>query len=238
MAGYFKTMSDGTPVNKEKVKAIQSAMGILSDGLLGEHTLDRIYRAYAQPQDAYSDFFYNATVITGRPENAFTSLQRSLSDNSISGTFQWKGNVVSPLVVDGKLINGNSAHAHKDNPDTVLYFDGEVKEERTIYFDRPCKWAIGGVGLHNWNPQLEGYYGVYGDVLRNTYHTMVGVYPDGYMVLVYAKGTGDSMRKLMMDRLKCKYAIMLDGGHIAAVKCDKHHKNVSQAQSNIIGFRR
>lgn len=246
MARYVKTWSDGSRVEKNKIKAIQSAMGILPDGLLGDHTLDRIYRAYASPVSAYSDLFYNAVVITGKPENIMTGRYKRLKHNSISGTFQWYGKTISPLVVDGKLINGTSAHAWFDKPDTVLYFDGEVKETRTMYFDEPCQWAIGGVGLHNLDPVAEGYgeyykdgvpKGKYSDVHRYTGHTMIGVYPDGYMILVYAKGTGNDMRELMMDILGCKYAVMLDGGHIAAVNCDKAKFNINQVQDNIVYFK-
>ena len=238
MLRWINRWNNGTKIDREIIKQIQRGMGIEQDGYFGEHTLDRIYRAYGQPEACYDGSYYNAYVITGKPENLVVGLSRNLPDNSISGTFQWSNKPVSTIIGE-KAYCRSSAHAWLDKPDTVLYFDGnEVKEERTKYFDKDCIWAIGGLGLHNYEPYAEGYSGKYADVLRYTYHTAVGIYPDGYMILVYAKGTGRAIRSLMIDQLCCKYAIMLDGGHLAAINSEHYKRNLKQPQNNYVGFRR
>lgn len=245
---WIRNWSDGSRVDRDKIKAIQKGMGIEQDGYFGEHTLDRLYREFGKPFKAYSGNFYNAIVITGKPENIIGRIGRKVPHNAISGVFQWESKPTSVLISEGKKYRTSSTHDWFHKPDTVLYFDGkEVRAKRTIYFDEYCQWAIGGVGLHNWNPIAEGYgthkdkygriVGKYSDVLRRTWHTAVGVYPDGYMILVYFRAEQEGIKRLLIDKLNCKYAILLDGGHIAAINCDHGRRNLNQWQNNYIGFK-
>jgi len=248
VSGYFKTMSDGSPVNKQKARAIQLALGLLGDGKIGAHTFDGLYRHHAKPEHCYSDKFFNNYVITGKAECVNISTNFKLLPNHISGTFSWKGRPSSALVFAGKILNASSSHAWLGKPDTVLYFDGiEVRAERSLSFNKKCEWAIGGVGLHNWNPVLEGYgtfenkekdivLGDYSDVFRETFHTAIGVYEDGYVCMVYFYGTGQKLRDYMMKKLKFKLAVMLDGGHYAAIRSNVKNENLGQYQNCQIGF--
>jgi len=72
-------------------------------------------------------------------------------------------------------------------------------------------------------------------VLRNTYHTAIG-HDGNQWIGVYAKGTGSQIKELMINKLGCKIAIMLDGGHIAAVNTKTFKANTSQLQNNMIQF--
>jgi hypothetical protein len=160
--------------------------------------------------------------------------------NVISGTFQYRNVTSSMLCVWGKWKRKSSTHDWLKQPETVLYINkkGEVKSQRCLYWSEikdDVVHAIGGLGLHDYNPNLEGFKGRYADVLRNTYHTAIG-YDGKEWIGVYAKGTGERMRKLMIDKLGCTIAILLDGGHIAAINTADYKANTRQPQNNMIQF--
>ena len=162
--------------------------------------------------------------------------------NAISGSFSYSGKPCSILVAWGKTVCGTACHAHKGKPESVLYrlSDGAFGLRRCQYAtELPAKtlWAIGGVGLlDNWYPSVEGFTGSYADVLRKTAHTFIGV-KDGLCVLGYVHNmTGEEVNQ-HVKALGLTKAIMLDGGHVAAINCippDAPKINVNQKQFYII----
>ena len=98
------------------------------------------------------------------------------------------------------------------------------------------RWAISGVGLlDNYDPAAEGYARFqkngkvydYSDVLRRTNHTAIGVKGGQVYGLYLANMTGAEVNAYCKKQ-GLQYAIMLDGGHIAAVNCSLGQKNASQ----------
>ena len=170
--------------------------------------------------------------------------------NCISGTFQYAGKVCSILVASGKVINNSSAHAWLGYPDTCLiyYKDGTFTVKRSLAIPNAelpqVQWAISGVGLLDmYNPAAEGYAKFnhggktynYSDVLRRTNHTVIGV-KDGQVYGLYlANMTGDEVNTYCKKQ-GLQYAVMLDGGHVAAINCEIGQANAKQKQSNIIQF--
>lgn len=161
-------------------------------------------------------------------------------NNVISGTFQYKNVTSSMFCAWSVWKRKSSTHDWLKQPETVIYVNkkGEVKAQRCLVYTEikdDVIHAIGGLGLHNYDPKLEGFKGVYADVLRNTYHTAIG--HDGKeWIGLYAKGTASQIRDIIMNELGCKIAVMLDGGHIAAVNTDVLKKNTKQLQNNMIQF--
>ena len=92
-------------------------------------------------------------------------------------------------------------------------------------------WAVGGMGLlGNYNPAAEGFTGAYSDVLRKTNHTVLG-YKGGLLYGVYCKAmTAQQVNAFVRDKLKLEYAVMLDGGHVAAINgaCSKINTQTRQ----------
>lgn len=170
--------------------------------------------------------------------------------NCISGAFQYNNAANAVLVNAGRVINNLSAHGWLGFPDSILMClnDGTLAVERHISIPQSMlpnvRWAISGMGLLDmYDPAAEGYAKFkkdgksydYSDVVRKTNHTAIGV-KDGMVYGFYlANMTGAQVNAYVKARGMEK-AIMLDGGHIAAVNCDIHSANASQLQHNIIQF--
>lgn len=180
-------------------------------------------------------------VIKGKTIIPIHSLNKATCawySNCISGTFQYKNVTSSMFCAWGKWIRKSSTHDWLKQPETVIYQNkrGAIKAQRCLYTSEiqdDVVHAVGGLGLHNWDPDLEGFKGPYADVLRNTGHTALG--HDGKeWIGLYAKGTAAQIRDLMINTLKCEIAILLDGGHIAAINTTYAKENINQLQNNMI----
>ena len=71
---------------------------------------------------------------------------------------------------------------------------------------------------------------IYSDVLRKTNHTVLG-YKGGLLYGVYCKAmTAQQVNAFCRDKLKLEYAVMLDGGHVAAIHgaCNKINTQTRQ----------
>ena len=90
---------------------------------------------------------------------------------------------------------------------------------------------FGGLGLlDRYDPAAEGFTGVYSDVLRKTNHTVLGC-KGGLLYGVYCKSmTAQQVNAFCRDKLKLTRAVMLDGGHVAAINgaCNKINKQTRQ----------
>ena len=124
---------------------------------------------------------------------------------------------------------------HYPRPESVLYKipGGAVRIARVSSAAAlgGVVWAVGGLGLlDRYDPAAEGFTGAYSDVLRKTNHTALG-YKGGMLYGVYCRSmTAQQVNALCRDKLKLEYAVMLDGGHVAAINgaCNKINTQTRQ----------
>ena len=156
-----------------------------------------------------------------------------LPRNAISGSFSWQGQPCSILVRGGRVVRDWSCHYPR--PESVLYktAGGAVRIARVSSAAAlgDVVWAVGGMGLlGGYDPELDGFTGIYSDVLRKTNHTALG-YKGGMLYGVYCRSmTAQQVNAFVRDKLKLDYAVMLDGGHVAAIHgaCNKINTQTRQ----------
>lgn len=159
--------------------------------------------------------------------------------NTISGGFSYNGKPCSILAAWGKVIRGEACHAHLGKPETVIYrLDngafGMKRVRSAAELPQGVKWAVGGMGLlGNYDPEAEGFTGQYADVCRRTAHTFLGL-NDGLCVIGYVAAMSGTEVNAHVHKLGLRAAIMLDGGHVAAINCAAATKNLNQKQFFII----
>lgn len=184
----------------------------------------------------------NYTVIRGTkiiPIHSLNKANCSWYANCLSGTFQYKNVTSSMFCAWGKWKRKSSTHDWLKQPETVIYQNkkGDIRAVRALYASEikdDVVHAIGGMGLHNWNPKVEGFVGKYADVLGKNAHTALGHNGKEYIGVYFKSATAEEIKKVMLDELKCNIAILLDGGHIAAINFGDVKENVNQAQNNMI----
>lgn len=227
----------GTTLEEKKlVKAIQTAVGAYADNSIGPVTLVDIavkvgancfplaVNLYEQPSIICKD------IIAFNPKAGLKNYK-----NSLSGSFSYQSKPCSFLVSNGTPIYTSSCHAWLGKPESVLYRlnNGQYGIKRcTSAADLPAnvKWAVGGLGLlDNYNPTIEGFTGAYSDVLRLTNHTMIGM-KKGMVYLCYCKNMTAAQVNAHAKKLNLEYAIMLDGGHVAAINSEATKINTTQVQ--------
>lgn len=194
-------------------------------------------------------------ILSAKPENVIVAELKNTAAcknyrNCISGTFQYQNKANAILISNGRVISNVSAHGWLGFPDSVILCltDGTIAIDRLIGIPEEklsqVKWAISGCGLlDNYNPAVEGYGKFtqggktydYSDVLRRTHHTALGVKDAKVYGFYLANMTADEVNAYMKKE-GMEFAIMLDGGHVAAVNCDEYSANASQKQHNIIQF--
>lgn len=229
-------VSGSTLEEKKLVKAIQTAVGAYVDNSIGPVTLVDIavkvgancfplaVNLYEQPSIICKD------IVAFNPKAGLKNYK-----NSLSGSFSYQSKPCSFLVNNGTPIYTNSCHAWFGKPESVLYRlnNGQYGIKRcTSAADLPAnvKWAVGGLGLlDNYNPTIEGFTGAYSDVLRLTNHTMIGM-KKGMVYLCYCKSMTATQVNAFAKKLNLEYAIMLDGGHVAAINSEATKINTAQVQ--------
>ncbi len=207
------------------IKAIQRSVGALENGWIGNQTLSDIAAKLGADCFPLNVELYGQPAILARDIDPL-NLSGRLQENSISGSFSWQGAPCSILVRGGKVVRGMSCHY--PTPESVLYktTDGAVRIARVSSAAElgDVVWAVGGMGLlGGYDPELDGFTGVYSDVLRKTNHTVLG-YKGGMLYGVYCRSmTAQQVNAFCRDKLKLEYAVMLDGGHVAAINgaCNK-----------------
>lgn len=147
--------------------------------------------------------------------------------NSISGSFTYPSAKApcSILINQGKDIFSTSCHAFLDKPEGVIaryndgsYWQGRCKSTSDIPNRANVRWAIGGMTLgKNYSPATEGFSGKYADVLRQTNHTVIGIKNKMCYLVYTANMTGGQIQTLVKDKMQFEMALLLDGGHIAAI---------------------
>ena len=238
---------------KTKIKAIQSALGTAPDGIIGNHTVDVLYRQFASPEMPYELSAFGCKVVITKPSEVTlydTGGMWSVKDfsYSMSGGFTAPSGVkpCSMLIDDGQVLWGRACHANTwdgEKPEGVLYYTNQGKlGTRVVRLaseldDLDIKWAIGGLTmLPYFNAEAEGFVGRFSDVFRYTAHNAIGYDRYGNIIGVY-----HNRCTLQTFRQKCKNiglveAISLDGGHISAFNCGTLTANVHQKQGSIVSF--
>ncbi len=234
----MKDVVGSTSEEVRMIKAIQRSVGALDNGWIGNQTLSDIAAKLGADCFPLNVELYGQPAILARDIDPL-NLSGRLPENSISGSFSWQGAPCSILVRGGRVVRGMSCHY--PTPESVLYktTDGAVRIARVAsasLLDNVV-WAVGGMGLlGNYNPAAEGFIRAFSDVLRKTNHTVLG-YKGGMLYGVYCKNmTAQQVNALCRNKLKLEYAIMLDGGHVAAIHAAVSRINTNQRQYYAVRF--
>ena len=228
----MKDVNGATSEEIRMIKAIQRSVGALDNGYIGNQTLSDIAAKLGADCWPLNVELYGQPAIIAREIDP-VNISGRLPENSISGSFSWQGQPCSILVRGGKVVRGMSCHYPR--PESVLYktTGGAVRIARVSSAAAlgDVVWAVGGLGLlDHYAPAAEGFTGAYSDVLRKTNHTVLGC-KGGMLYGVYCKAmTAQQVNAFCRDKLKLECAVMLDGGHVAAIHgaCNKINTQTRQ----------
>ena len=232
----MNTIIGSTTSETNMIKAIQRAVGAAEDGMIGGETMAAVaaklgadcfpltLRIYGQPTIIARD------IVVCNPVAGLKGYS-----NSLSGSFSYRKQPCSILVNWGKAVCESACHAWLGKPESVLYrlYSGEFGIRRCMSSKEildGVKWAVGGMGLLDlYSPQEEGFSGQYADVLRRTNHTALGV-KGGMVYLIYcADMTGREVDE-HCRKLGLELAVMLDGGHVAAINGAESFAKINTGQ--------
>lgn len=231
-------MTPSTASEKKLTKAIQTAIGAAQDGILGPASAVDLAVAVKAKCWPLTIKLYDMPVIVCE-DIIITNPGKGCGSfkNSLSGSFSYQKKPCSILVNNGQSVYGAACHAWLGQPESVLYRlkNGQFGIKRAIYdnqLPKDLRWAVGGMGLLDmYNPAAEGFTGNYADVLRDTNHTVLGV-KTGMVYLIYCKSmTGAQVNTYCRDKLKLDMAIMLDGGHVAAINGEESFAKINTGQA-------
>lgn len=231
-------MSPSTASEKKLNKAIQAKIGAAQDGIIGPASAVDLAVEVGAECWPLTIQLYNMPVIVCEDITVSNPGKGcKYFANSLSGSFSYLKQPCSILINQGKVLCGSSCHAWLGQPESVIYRlnDGSFGVQRCVSADelpKNVRWAVGGMGLGRmYAPKEEGFTGQYADVLRKTNHTVLGV-KRGMVYLVYCKSmTGQQVNDFVRDKLCLDHAIMLDGGHVAAIWGEEHFAKINGAQS-------
>lgn len=150
--------------------------------------------------------------------------------NSMLGSFTYPRATTpcSILVNNGQVIWNDACRAWAGYPEAVIYRlkDGTFGHGEFKYaseLPKNVKWAIGGFGLMDmWNPAGQGFKTIngtdyYNSVVYKTNHNVLGI-KNGKVYGVYYKNmTGQQVDAHCKNWMRFDFAIMLDGGGLAAI---------------------
>lgn len=228
--------------NEDKmIKGIQRAVGAVANGVIGCQTLSEIAKKMCPDVFPLTLKIFGYPMIIARdiivcdPNSSVKPY-----DNSISGSFTYPSSdkPCSILINGGKDIFSSSCHAFLGKPETVIYRykNGTFGIKKCLTTaDIPKRsevvWAVGGMGLGSqYNPVEEGFSGKFADVLRKTNHTVLGI-KDNYCYLIYFPNmTAAQIYSACWSKLNLGYAILLDGGHIAAINGTESFAEINMGQ--------
>ena len=230
------TVRGSTASETKMIKAVQRAVGAAEDGMIGGETMAAVatklgadcfpltLRIYGQPTIIARD------IVVCNPRAGLKGYS-----NSLSGSFSYRKQPCSILVSWGKAVCESACHAWLGQPETVLYrlYSGEFGIQRCMSSKElpdGVKWAVGGMGLLDlYDPQEEGFSGQYADVLRRTNHTALGV-KGGMVYLIYCAGMTGREVDEHCRKLGLELAVMLDGGHVAAINGAESFAKINTGQ--------
>ena len=218
------------------IKAIQRAVGAAEDGEIGGETMAAIAaRLGADCFPITLEIYDQPTIIAKDVVVCNPSTGLRAYNNSLSGSFSYQKKPCSILVNWGKAVCESACHAWLGQPETVLYrlYSGEFGIRRCMSSKElpdSVKWAVGGMGLLDlYGPQEEGFSGQYADVLRRTNHTALGV-KGGMVYLIYCAGMTGREVDEHCRKLGLELAVMLDGGHVAAINGAESFAKINTGQ--------
>ena len=228
----MKDVKGATLEEIRMIRAIQSSVGALDNGYIGNQTMSDIAAKLGADCFPLNVELYGQPCILARDIEP-VNMSGPLPKNAISGSFSWQGQPCSILVRGGKVVRGMSCHYPR--PESVLYktTDGAVRIARVSSAAAlgDVVWPVGGLGLLDcYAPAAEGFVGAYSDVLRKTNHTVLG-YKGGMLYGVYCRSmTAQQINAFVRNKLKLTSAVMLDGGHVAAINgaCSKINTQTRQ----------
>lgn len=228
----MRDIKGSTSEEVRMIRAIQRSVGALDNGWIGNQTLSDIAAKLGADCWPLNVELYGQPCIIARDIEP-VNMSGALPKNAISGSFSWQGQPCSILVRGEKVVRDWSCHYPR--PESVLYktTGGAVRIARvsSAVALGDVVWAVGGLGLlDRYDPAAEGFTGAYSDVLRKTNHTVLG-YKGGLLYGVYCRSmTAQQVNAFARDKLKLEYAVMLDGGHVAAINgaCNKINTQTRQ----------
>ena len=228
----MRDIKGSTSEEVRMIRAIQRSVGALDNGYIGNQTMSDIAAKLGADCWPINVELYGQPCILARDIEP-VNMSGPLPKNAISGSFSWQGQPCSILVRGGKVVRDWSCHY--PTPESVLYktTDGAVRIARVASAAAlgDVVWAVGGLGLlDRYDPAAEGFTGAYSDVLRKTNHTVLG-YKGGMLYGVYCRSmTAQQVNAFCRDKLKLTRAVMLDGGHVAAIHgaCSKINPQTRQ----------
>lgn len=237
-----------TQNEKRLIQAIQRKVGAYDNGIIGTQTLSDIAIKLKADCFPLTVKMYGYPVIIANDFIPFNPGNKPLTGyaNSMLGSFTYPRakTPCSILVSDGEVVCGAACHAFLNKPETVLYKlkDGTVGAKRVTYateLPKSVTKAVGGLGLLGfYSPATEGFTGAYADVLRNTNHNVLA-YKNGMWYGVYfSSATGQTINTICSQKFKFDYAILLDGGGLAAINGDESFAkiNTKERQGYAIQF--
>lgn len=228
----------GSTTSESKlIKAIQKAVGSAQDGIIGTGTVSDLAAVVKADCWPVTLNLYSNPVIICEDIKAFNPGKGcGKYANSLSGSFSYQKKPCSILVSDGKVLCGTACHAHIGKPESVLYRlnNGKHGMKRCLSASElpsGVRWAIGGMGLLNYyDTAAEGFTGAYSDVLRRTNHTMLGV-KHNLVYLCYCKNMTGTQVDAYAKKLGLAHAVMLDGGHVAAINGGEGFARINTGQA-------
>ncbi len=234
----MKDVVGSTSEEVRMIKAIQRSVGALDNGWIGNQTLSDIAARLGADCFPLNVELYGQPAILAHDIDPL-NLSGRLPENSISGSFSWQGAPCSILVRGGRVVRDWSCHY--PHPESVLYKTRDsavrIASVSSAAALGGVVWAVGGMGLlGNYNPAADGFTGRFTDVLRKTNHTVLG-YKGGMLYGVYCKNmTAQQVNAFCRDKLKLEYAVMLDGGHVAAINGACNRINTQTRQFYAVRF--
>ena len=228
-------------------KAIQRAIGAYDNGWIGCQTMSDLAIKVGADCFPVTLQIYGMPTIIGHdiiPFNPKGPLSKFKNSALGSFTHPRATTPCSILVTGGKIEDDGEIKKGKYEgpeasrywagyPEAVMYKAngkvkmGEFRLAREVP-GNPVEWAVGGFGLGAfWNPDGQGFKKIkmpngkisdfYTTVAYRTNHLVLG-YKNSMMYLVYCKNmTAEEVNKLVSQKFKLEYALMLDGGGLAAM---------------------
>jgi len=242
---------------KNAVTNFQKSQEIETDGYWGDYTTHRLNRSTEMYNMPDGGVFYSMPIRFSKPENVKVFNPKGNIKNyknTFNGTFS-SGQPISIMINDGKVIRGNSCHYVWNYPETVFYYtkQGELKTARVQTYTqipnhKDIVWAIGGIGVEDYKPDLEGFCKFtkknvftnitetknFSDVNRETWHSVFGIDSDGYVFGAIMYGTPLQIKKHCEENLNLTPKVIGDGGSWAACSTDDFSKNTSHIQYSAV----
>lgn len=230
-------MKASTASEKRLIQGIQKAVGALADGILGPATaVDLAAKVGADVWPVTVQLHQQPAIVARDIVATNPGTGCGSFSNSLSGSFSFQRKPCSILISGGRTLCGASCHAFLGKPESVLYRRkngafGLARCKSAGELPDDLRWAVGGMGLlGNYNPAAEGFSGQYADVLRRTNHTVLGC--KGELVyLIYCKNMTGAQVNAHAEKLGLDHAVMLDGGHVAAMNGAERFAKINTAQT-------